>query len=194
MTLTQRLFAPGWYRAALGIALGFGLGMGIVVAVRAPKGAGWPSASRSTWPSGSAWPCPRAGSRWCCRARAAAGAASITMSPCVWRRTASSCASEAFSPLGTPPKPTRTARHNPYSIASLRHRIARMIMHKLDRCPYCAQSYIACQKPNDNALHKIPDSRVFSARTGLTLSLSMGSWGGDHGLGRSAHPAIPAGR
>ena len=32
MTLTQRLVAPGWYRAALGIALGFGLGMGIVVA------------------------------------------------------------------------------------------------------------------------------------------------------------------
>jgi hypothetical protein len=39
--------------------------------------------------------------------------------------------------------------------ASLRHRIARMIMHKLDRCPYCAQSYIACQKPNDNTLHKM---------------------------------------
>ena len=68
---------------------------------------------------------------------------------------ASSCPSEAFSPLGSPPKQTRTARHNPYSIASLRHRIARMIMHKLDRCPYCAQSYIACQKPNDNTLHKM---------------------------------------
>jgi len=38
MTLTQRLVAPGWYRAALGIALGFGLGMGIVVAVRALYG------------------------------------------------------------------------------------------------------------------------------------------------------------
>ena len=38
MTLTQRLVAPGWYRAALGIALGFSLGMGIVVAVRALYG------------------------------------------------------------------------------------------------------------------------------------------------------------
>ena len=30
-----RLFAPGWYRAALGVALGFAVGTGIVVAVRA---------------------------------------------------------------------------------------------------------------------------------------------------------------
>jgi hypothetical protein len=51
-----------------------------------------------------------------------------------------------FSPLDTPPKPTRMARHNPYSIASLRHRIARMIMRKLDRCPYCAQPHRAYQK------------------------------------------------
>ena len=79
----------------------------------------------------------------------------VTLSPYVWRRTASSCPSEAFSPLSSPPKPTRTARHNPYSIASLRHRIARMIMHKLDRCPYCAQSYIAFQRPNDNTLRKM---------------------------------------
>jgi hypothetical protein len=35
MTLTQRLIAPGWYRAFLGLALGFALGLGIVVAVRA---------------------------------------------------------------------------------------------------------------------------------------------------------------
>jgi SRSO17 transposase len=87
--------------------------------------------------------------------RVAAGAASTIMSPCAWRLTASSCPSEAFSPLSSPPKPTRTARHNPYSIASLRHRIARMIMHKLDRCPYCAQSYIAFQRPNDNTLRKM---------------------------------------
>jgi cytochrome c oxidase subunit 1 len=38
MTLTHRLLAPGWYRAALGIVLGFGLGMGIVVVVRALYG------------------------------------------------------------------------------------------------------------------------------------------------------------
>src|SRR5215204_6431696 len=38
MTLTHRLLAPGWYRAGLGIVLGFGLGMGIVVAVRALYG------------------------------------------------------------------------------------------------------------------------------------------------------------
>jgi hypothetical protein len=34
MTLTRRLLAPGWYRAFLGIALGFGLGLGIVVLIR----------------------------------------------------------------------------------------------------------------------------------------------------------------
>src|ERR671910_341069 len=38
MTLAHRLFAPGWYRAALGIAVGFGVGMGLVVAVRALYG------------------------------------------------------------------------------------------------------------------------------------------------------------
>ncbi|HEX2126555.1 MAG TPA: hypothetical protein VHF45_08360, partial [Thermoleophilaceae bacterium] len=38
MTLTHRLFAPGWYRAALGIAAGFGLGMGLVVLIRALYG------------------------------------------------------------------------------------------------------------------------------------------------------------
>ena len=38
MTLTQRLFAPGWYRAALGASLGFALGMGIVVVVRSLYG------------------------------------------------------------------------------------------------------------------------------------------------------------
>ena len=38
MTLTHRLLAPGWYRAFLGMALGFALGMGIVVAVRALYG------------------------------------------------------------------------------------------------------------------------------------------------------------
>src|SRR4051812_11224728 len=52
-------------------------------------------------------------------------------------------------PLSSPLKPTRTARHNPYSIASLRHRIARMIMHKLDRCPYCAQPHRAYQKADN---------------------------------------------
>src|SRR5215217_4450025 len=34
MTLTRRLLAPSWYRAALGISLGFGLGTGIVCLVR----------------------------------------------------------------------------------------------------------------------------------------------------------------
>src|SRR5215207_9232260 len=38
MTLTRRLLAPGWYRAALGVVIAFGLGMGIVVAVRALYG------------------------------------------------------------------------------------------------------------------------------------------------------------
>ena len=38
MTFAQRLFAPGWYRAALGTALGFSLGMGIVVLVRSLYG------------------------------------------------------------------------------------------------------------------------------------------------------------
>jgi cytochrome c oxidase subunit I len=38
MTLTHRLLAPGWYRAILGLVLGFALGMGIVVAVRAAYG------------------------------------------------------------------------------------------------------------------------------------------------------------
>src|ERR671925_68376 len=38
MTLTHRLIAPGWYRAALGIAGGFGLGMGLVVLIRALYG------------------------------------------------------------------------------------------------------------------------------------------------------------
>jgi len=97
------------------------------------------SSSRSAWPS----------------SRAAAGAASITMSPCVWRLTASSCASEAFSPLRAPPKLTRMARHNPYSIASLRHRIARMIMRKLDRCPYCDQPHRASQMADNRAFHKM---------------------------------------
>ena len=37
VTLTQKLIAPGWYRAALGVALGFGFGMAIVVlAARSP--------------------------------------------------------------------------------------------------------------------------------------------------------------
>ena len=38
MTLTQRLSAPGWYRAALGTAIGFGFGMGLVVIVRLAYG------------------------------------------------------------------------------------------------------------------------------------------------------------
>ena len=38
MTLTRRFLAPGWYRAALGVAIGFGVGMGIVVGVRALYG------------------------------------------------------------------------------------------------------------------------------------------------------------
>ena len=38
MTLTQRLIAPGWYRAFLGMAVAFGLGTGIVVAARAAYG------------------------------------------------------------------------------------------------------------------------------------------------------------
>src|ERR671923_445128 len=40
MTLTHRLIAPGWYRAALGIAIGFGVGMGVVVAIGALYGWG----------------------------------------------------------------------------------------------------------------------------------------------------------
>jgi hypothetical protein len=46
------------------------------------------------------------------------------------------------------------ARHNPYSIASLRHRIARMIMRKLDRCPYCDQPHRASQMADNRAFHK----------------------------------------
>ena len=61
----------------------------------------------------------------------------------------------SLSPLGTPPKPTRMARHNPYSIASLRHRIARMIMRKLDRCPYCDQPHRASQMVDNRAFHKM---------------------------------------
>ncbi len=38
MTLTRRLLAPGWYRAALGTVAGFGVGMGIVVLARALYG------------------------------------------------------------------------------------------------------------------------------------------------------------
>src|SRR5688572_6265986 len=38
MTFAHHLFAPGWYRAALGTALGFALGMGIVDAVRSLYG------------------------------------------------------------------------------------------------------------------------------------------------------------
>src|ERR671921_367222 len=38
MTLTQRLIAPGWYRALLGSVAFFGIGMGIVVAARALYG------------------------------------------------------------------------------------------------------------------------------------------------------------
>src|SRR5918997_242459 len=38
MTLTRRLIAPGWYRAALGTAAGFGVGMALVVVVRALYG------------------------------------------------------------------------------------------------------------------------------------------------------------
>ena len=33
--------------------------------------------------------------------------------------------------------PVRGARHNPHSIATLRVRIARYLIHQLDRCPYC---------------------------------------------------------
>ena len=58
-------------------------------------------------------------------------------------------------PLRAPPKPTRMARHNPYSIASLRHRIARMIMRKLDRCPYCDQPHRASQMADNRAFHKM---------------------------------------
>ena len=38
MTLTHRLISPGWYRAVLGITLGFAFGMALVVAVRAAYG------------------------------------------------------------------------------------------------------------------------------------------------------------
>ena len=38
MTFTQRLIAPGWYRAFLGMVLGFALGTGIVVLIRALYG------------------------------------------------------------------------------------------------------------------------------------------------------------
>ena len=38
MTLTQKLFAPGWYRAALGTVGGFAFGMAIVVVVRSLYG------------------------------------------------------------------------------------------------------------------------------------------------------------
>ena len=38
MTLTHRLTAPGWYRAALGTAVMFLVGMGLVVGVRAAYG------------------------------------------------------------------------------------------------------------------------------------------------------------
>ena len=34
MTLTHRLIAPGWYRAVLGVVLGFAFGLGLVVLVR----------------------------------------------------------------------------------------------------------------------------------------------------------------
>ena len=61
----------------------------------------------------------------------------------------------AISPLRAPPKPTRRARHNPYSIASLRHRIARMIMRKLDRCPYCDQPHRASQMADNRDFHKM---------------------------------------
>ena len=38
MTLTRKLLAPGWYRAALGTAGGFAFGMAIVVVVRSLYG------------------------------------------------------------------------------------------------------------------------------------------------------------
>ena len=38
MTLTHRLIAPGWYRAVLGVALGFAFGMGLVLLVRSLYG------------------------------------------------------------------------------------------------------------------------------------------------------------
>src|SRR5215211_3595251 len=38
MTLTRRLLAPGWYRAALGVSIAFGFGLGLVVLVRALYG------------------------------------------------------------------------------------------------------------------------------------------------------------
>ena len=38
MTLTQKLTAPGWYRAFLGMVVAFGFGTGIVVAARAAYG------------------------------------------------------------------------------------------------------------------------------------------------------------
>ena len=39
---------------------------------------------------------------------------------------------------------------------SLRHRIARMIMRKLDRCPYCAKPHIASQENDNGTLPKMP--------------------------------------
>ena len=38
MTLTHRLIAPGWYRAVLGVVLGFAFGLGLVVLVRSLYG------------------------------------------------------------------------------------------------------------------------------------------------------------
>src|SRR5215204_4413551 len=38
MTLTRRLLAPGWYRAAIGTAVGFGFGLGLVVLIRSLYG------------------------------------------------------------------------------------------------------------------------------------------------------------
>src|SRR3954453_4581123 len=59
------------------------------------------------------------------------------MSPCAWRLTASSFGSEAFSPLSAPDPstPALPARHSPWSIASLRRRIARHLIRSLPRCP-----------------------------------------------------------
>src|SRR3954452_12551714 len=102
------------------------------------------------------------------------------MSPCAWRLTASSFASEAFSPLSAPDPstPARPARHSPWSIASLRRRIARHLIRSLPRCPCCGTDHSSGRQTEFNSPQlECPMTVEFRSLTeGIDTTTPMGKF------------------
>src|SRR6201981_2296936 len=71
----------------------------------------------SWWPSGAVFPPPRA--------------------PVKWTYPSPKC--PATSVLGV--RPVRVERHNPWSIATLRQTIARVLLRQLSGCPFCGAPF-----------------------------------------------------